>query len=119
MEVKQRVVHAPPPPSPSPLLLYCLFNINLSFFSNSDNEEASGTVKKKTLQKFIFSATLTLPKSFKRKGKEKKITKGEALGTVYVKISQCVSSAGRAPDCRAGGRGLKPRPDQHSGSLNN
>ena len=60
-------------------------------FSNSDNEEVSGTVKKKTLQKFIFSATLTLPKSFKRKGKEKKITKGEALGTVYLKISQCVN----------------------------
>ena len=30
-----------------------------------------------------------------------------------------VSSVGRAPVCRAGGRGFKPRPDQHSGSLNN
>ena len=30
-----------------------------------------------------------------------------------------ISSVGRAPDCRAGGRGFKPRPDQHSGSLNN
>ena len=29
------------------------------------------------------------------------------------------SSVGRAPDCRAGGRRFKPRPDQHSGSLNN
>ena len=30
-----------------------------------------------------------------------------------------VSSVGRAPVCRAEGRGFKPRPDQHSGSLNN
>ena len=30
-----------------------------------------------------------------------------------------VSSVGRPPVCRAGGRGLEPRPDQHSGSLNN
>ena len=36
--------------------------------------------KKKMLQKFIFSATLTLPKSFKKKGKQKNITSGEALG---------------------------------------
>jgi len=63
-------------------------SIYLFFISNSDNEEASGTAKKRTLQKFIFSATLTLPKSFKRKGKEKKISKGEALGTVYVNFTQ-------------------------------
>ena len=30
-----------------------------------------------------------------------------------------VGSVGRVPDYRAGGRGFKPRPDQHSGSLNN
>ena len=30
-----------------------------------------------------------------------------------------VSSVGRAPDCCAGGRRFKSRPDQHSGSLNN
>ena len=30
-----------------------------------------------------------------------------------------VSSVGRALDYRAGGRGLKPWPDHHSGSLNN
>ena len=30
-----------------------------------------------------------------------------------------VSSVGRAPNCCAGGRRFKPRPDQHSGSLNN
>ena len=30
-----------------------------------------------------------------------------------------VSSAGRAADCCAGGRGFKPRLDQHSLSLNN
>ena len=59
------------------MLIY--FNINL-FSCNSDNDEEPGTAKKRTLQKFIFSATLTLPKSFKKKGKEKKITKGEALG---------------------------------------
>ena len=29
-----------------------------------------------------------------------------------------VSSVGRVPDYRAGGRGFKPRPDHHSGSLN-
>ena len=29
-----------------------------------------------------------------------------------------VSSVGRAPVYWAGGRGFKPRPDQHSGSLN-
>lgn len=52
----------------------------------SDDEEASGTVKKRTLQKFIFSATLTLPKSFKRKGKEKKISKGEALVSLMDKV---------------------------------
>ena len=58
------------------------------------------------------------------------IVHGECLGKVshsYVfpfrilMDSNCqpVSSVGRAPDCRAGGRGFKPRPDQHSGSLNN
>ena len=30
-----------------------------------------------------------------------------------------VGSVGRVPDYRAGGRGFKPRPDQHSRSLNN
>ena len=30
-----------------------------------------------------------------------------------------VSSFGRVPGSRAGCRGFKPRPDQHSGSLNN
>ena len=29
-----------------------------------------------------------------------------------------VGSVGRVPDYHAGGRGFKPRPDQHSGSLN-
>ena len=28
-----------------------------------------------------------------------------------------VSSVGRVPDYRAGGRGFEPRPDHHSGSL--
>ena len=38
----------------------------------------------------------------------------------YAKVlSFLVSSVGRAPVCWAGGRGFKPRPDQHSGSLNN
>ena len=33
------------------------------------------------------------------------------------KLSQTDNcSVGRAPDCRAGGRRFKPRPDQHSGS---
>ena len=30
-----------------------------------------------------------------------------------------VGSVGKVPDYRAGGRGFKARPDQHSGSLNN
>ena len=30
-----------------------------------------------------------------------------------------VGSVGRVPDYCAGGRGFKPRPDHHSGSLNN
>ena len=42
-----------------------------------------------------------------------------------ITCSRCVSndlpmnrrSVGRVPDYRAGGRGFKPRPDQHSGSL--
>ena len=46
----------------------------------SDNDEDEGTAKRRRLQKFLFSATLTLPKSFKRKGKEKKITSEEGFG---------------------------------------
>ena len=34
-------------------------------------------------------------------------------------LRRLVSSVGRAPVCRAGDRGFKARPDQHSGSLNN
>ena len=37
----------------------------------------------------------------------------------YVECRRTVGSVGRAPGSRAGGRGTKPRPDQHSGSLNN
>ena len=43
------------------------------------------TAAKKTLQKFISSATLTRPKSFKKKGKEKSVTRGEALGNFLFK----------------------------------
>ena len=39
--------------------------------------------------------------------------------TTPSKIRRPVGSVGRVPDYRAGGRGFKPRPDQHSGSLNN
>ena len=35
------------------------------------------------------------------------------------KNSRPVGSVGCVPDYRAGGRGFEPRPDQHSGSLNN
>ena len=34
-------------------------------------------------------------------------------------ICRPVSSVGRVSDYRAGGSRFKPRPDQHSGSLNN
>ena len=66
------------------MVIFTCIQHGLAVFWDRDDEEAPGTVKKKTLQKFIFSATLTLPKSFKRKGKEKRISKGEALGTLYV-----------------------------------
>ena len=33
--------------------------------------------------------------------------------------SRLVGSVGRVPDYCAGGRGFKPQPDQHTGSLNN
>ena len=39
--------------------------------------------------------------------------------TIMFKNRRPVSSVGRATDCYAGGRRFKPRPDQHSGSLNN
>ena len=54
--------------------------LTLVFLFRSDNDEDEGTAKRRHLQKFIFSATLTLPKSFNRKGKEKKITSEEGLG---------------------------------------
>ena len=37
----------------------------------------------------------------------------------YQRNRHLVSSVGRAPLCWAGGRGIKPRPDLHSGFLNN
>ena len=40
-------------------------------------------------------------------------------GPHFVVLCLPVSSVGKAPDCCAGGRRFKPRPDQHSGSLNN
>ena len=43
--------------------------LTLTFPFRSDYDEDEGTAKRRHLQKFIFSATLTLPKSFKRKGK--------------------------------------------------
>ena len=46
----------------------------------SDNDEDEGIAKQRHQQKFIFSATLTLPKSFKRKGNYKKITSEESFG---------------------------------------
>ena len=38
---------------------------------------------------------------------------------ININNRRLVSSVGRAPVCWAGGRGFKPRPDQHLGSLNN
>ncbi|XP_022781216.1 ATP-dependent RNA helicase ddx24-like [Stylophora pistillata] len=52
----------------------------------SDDDEDTGTAKRKHLQKFIFSATLTLPKSFKKKGKEMKITGEEGLVLLMDKV---------------------------------
>ena len=44
----------------------------------------------------------------------------EPWGTVGPSLPRRpVGSVGRAPGSRTGGRGFKPRPDQHSGSLNN
>ena len=60
----------------------------LYFFpsGSDDHENPAGAAKKKRLQKFIFSATLTLPKSFKREGKEKKITREEGLGNAQLLV---------------------------------
>lgn len=52
----------------------------------SEDDEDTGTAKRKHLQKFIFSATLTLPKSFKKKGKEMKITGEEGLVSLMDKV---------------------------------
>ena len=38
---------------------------------------------------------------------------------ININNRRLVSSVGRAPVCKAGGHGFKPRPDQHLGSLNN
>ena len=43
----------------------------------------------------------------------------EAFSQLFNIVELPVSSVGRVPDYRAGGRGFKHRPDQHSGSLNN
>lgn len=51
---------------------------------DSENEEEKQT--KKTLQKFIFSATLTLPKSFRQKGRERTISKGDVLVSLMDKV---------------------------------
>ena len=42
-----------------------------------------------------------------------------ALQVKMNSLKRLVGSVGRVPDLRAGGRGFKARPDQHSGSLNN
>ena len=42
----------------------------------------------------------------------------EKFGLCYTH-RRVVSSVGRAPVCRGGGRGFKPQLDQNSGSLNN
>ncbi|EDO48238.1 predicted protein [Nematostella vectensis] len=47
---------------------------------------SSKTPEKARLQKFIFSATLTLPKSFKKRGREKTVSKGELLASLMDKI---------------------------------
>ena len=41
------------------------------------------------------------------------------LNCTEISQKEVTTFVGRAPVCRAGGRGFKPRPDQHSGSLNN
>lgn len=51
-----------------------------------EDGQPNKSAAKKTLQKFIFSATLTLPKSFKKKGKEKTVTKGETLVSLMDKV---------------------------------
>ena len=50
----------------------------------------------------------------RKQNQNKKPLVAELIFSLFI-----VSSVGRAPDYRAGGRGFKPRPDQHSGSLNN
>ena len=45
--------------------------------------------------------------------------KPPASHTATTWLAQLGESVGRALVCQAGGRGFKPWPDQHSGSLNN
>ena len=53
------------------------------------------------------------------RGKKFKAIVISLLGFMLTFVDDHVGSIGRAPDYRAGGRGFKLRPDQHSGSLNN
>ena len=47
-------------------------------------------------------------------------TDSKVRTTLHVSINRRpVSSIGKAPDHRAGGRGFEPRPDHKPGSLNN
>ena len=48
--------------------------------------------------------------------------RGKLSVCLIINLRQCQVTADRLAqlvECRAGGRGFKPRPDQHSGSLNN
>ncbi|CAH3141790.1 unnamed protein product [Porites lobata] len=54
--------------------------------AEEDGQASKNPTKKKSLQKFIFSATLTLPKSFKQKGRERNISRGEALVSLMDKV---------------------------------
>ena len=54
------------------------------------------------------------------RGKKFKAIVISLLGFMLTFVDDHVDDhVGRAPDYRAGGRGFKLRPDQHSGSLNN
>ena len=44
-------------------------------------------------------------------------SRSSSFGSIKYACRRLVGLVGRVPDYRAGGRGFKPRPDQHSGSL--
>ena len=96
-----------------PVLLLCnlklLFQFRLQSLMLISPLFYTATTKKSSLQKFIFSATLTLPKSFKKKGKEKNVSRGEALGNSRSAFGWFSKRKTKRTDCKLkSGYSLQP-----------